>query len=301
MRLTPRLFASIGWMTVLFSGSSSAEAAKLTLNVITEIVSMDLTGTSPIPLATDPANVLGDSINGYGFVDTYVTATESTTESSTVSTSIVVDNGDPLNQLITIDSSLALFLDLMFEDVDARSGRDFATGLGSPFARAADPLNPITADIHSQILISFPGTLDGLTITDLGTVSTGSTYVVPLGVDVNGNAELDVMKLSAHDFEFVMDDILFTDIEISEADLLSFLLGNDVTIDLEQSLAITSSSLTFNGQVLDAISDPPFTLGLSGPTGVGAPAVPEPSTFALFGIGSIVLAGCVRRRRRPAA
>ncbi len=42
----------------------------------TELVSLDLTGGPyPIPLASDPSNLLGDSIEGFGFVDSYVTIT----------------------------------------------------------------------------------------------------------------------------------------------------------------------------------------------------------------------------------
>ena len=42
----------------------------------TELLSLDLSGGPyPIPLASDPGNALGDSIDGYGFVNCTVTIT----------------------------------------------------------------------------------------------------------------------------------------------------------------------------------------------------------------------------------
>jgi len=48
----------------------------IVLQFDTELVSMNLTGGPfPLPLASDPANLLGDSIDGYGFVNSDVVVT----------------------------------------------------------------------------------------------------------------------------------------------------------------------------------------------------------------------------------
>jgi len=296
MQLRRNPFLVVALTAVGMTAISSAQAASLTMNIDTEIVAMNLSGTGLIPLASDPTNALGDSIEGYGFVDTQFTTNESATETSTVTSTVAITTTDFLNFTVVTSSELALYLDMSFEDIDARPSRDFAAGLASPFSVPADPLNPISASLSSELLISFPETMANITITDLGTVLTADPYAIPLGVDVNGNAELDVMKLTADGLDFTMTDVLFTEVDISDDDLLIFAGGGDVVVDVNGSLDITSTLVGFSGEVMDAISDPPFTLNASGSTSTASVAVPEPSTALLLAMS--LFAGLAYRARR---
>ncbi len=127
-----------------------------TLVFDTELVSLDLSGGPyPIPLASDPGNALGDSIDGYGFVDSLVTITLSSQRSSapgpsSLGQACAVDQTDPAGQegclrsdlppvpddvvdpaaldgqQFFVDSFFDVFFDITVTDVDSRPGRDFA-------------------------------------------------------------------------------------------------------------------------------------------------------------------------------
>lgn len=103
---------------------------------------------------------------------------------------------------------------------------------------------------------------------------------IPLGADLNGNGELDKLK-----FTLVSHTV-------ADQNRTFITLPDGTVIDNFDSLADLS------GAVVDLSQDPPFSIGLTGPTTASSRLLPEPSSLALLAsLGSVALA--IRRRRLP--
>ena len=281
MSVIPRLRYLLSVLAVSAITCSAAQAIVVTLNVETGIVSMNLQGTSPLPLG------MGSGSPGFDYrlVDTLVTLTESASLASTGTTSIVFDL-DTLTSTVT--SNFELFVDLSFADADTDPGDDFAPGLTDPFNILADPNKPLTVMLQSSLLLTDP-------VVDLGTLALSNTISHSLGVDINGNGPIDGISFSAADLSFDINDIDFTTIDFSGAviDPVTF----DVTLDLQGGVGITSSSVIFSGMVADNITDPPFTIELSGDVGSAGVQAPAPSTGLLVSLGLLGLLVARRHQR----
>jgi len=299
-------------------GGSRLQAGLIVFD--TEMVSMDLTGGPfPMPLASDPANSLGDSIDGYGFVDSNVSVKLSSQRSTNPGqASLGTTTATPLNgpatpgpidpealdgQQFVVESFFDVFFDITVTDVDPRPGRDYA---GLPHGASITLLdngptriNSIYESVFDKDAANFglfppPGANPFLGLFDLE---------IPLGADINGNGENDKIKFSIGVISAGDEDRVFTQLPngtiLNEFDATAFL----------------------DGAIVDESTDPPFTLGVldpatnfpdpgafGGPTratstlqnAVVHPTVPEPSTLALLGSGlaSILCCGYRKRVRR---
>ena len=300
-------------LTTLFSlalllGSAnlaSAQVGSIVVNIETELVSMNLTGSALVPLGSDPGNTLSGSIDGYHPVLSDVTISESPTFNSTGLTTITmnVDISDPTDIHVngTLESTFDFYLDLQFNDADPTY--DYAPALGSSVSLDA-PATPLSVTLSNTFDFAFLDLLLGdPSFGDLGTVTSSSTVKYEFLADINDNAENDVMKLTASSLDFGLDELTFGDIDvlIDEDDLNDFLLGTltgDLVIDISSTLGITSTSLSFDGLVLDESTDPPFSLSVGGPSSTAtAAATPEPSTL-LLGMLALASGAALLGRRR---
>ena len=274
----------------------------------TEILSMNLSGGPfPMPLAQDPGNLLGDSINGYGFVDTQVTITGSsqrTINPGPQSLGQACAQGCPPNPPIDpsalhgppffVSSFFDVHFDLELTDVDARPGRDF---VGQPdgatlifqdvamlntqtFANHTFDQNEESFDLlmplESDLYIGFPAD-------------------IPLGTDVNGNSVNDKLSFTLATYNAQNSNRLDTT-------LITNLLWHHEY----------DAAARFEGQV-EAVTGgggTPFAIGALLPNGqpdpnafggrdlvesrLVNPLIPEPSTGLLM-----TLAACVLSIRRP--
>ena len=276
----------------------------------TEMVSWGFSGGPfPMPLASDPGNNLGDSVDGYGFVNSTVALTLSSERASSPGPPSLgrVDafragNNNPVplmlidpeeldGELFQVDSFFDVFFDITFTDADLRPGRDYA---GQPDGASLSfldngPNNVLSAydavfDAHAPNYGLFPAAEANPWI--------GFFQIeIPLGADINGNAEPDKIK--------------FTIGTISAGDT------NRTFIELPDGTVIDmfDAGVTLEGTVVDQSTDPPFVIGaylpsglpdpnaFGGPTTANStlrnPVVPEPA-----GLGLVGLAMLARRRRR---
>ena len=283
----------------------------------TELLSLDLNGGPfPMPLASDPGNALGDSVSGYGFVDTQVTislssqrnvlpgaqslgtANASNQQPDPGGVSIPGTPG-PINpavldgQTFYVDSFFDVFYDITVTDVDPRPGRDFAgQSDGASFTL------PDNGPAHMESLYS---ALFDMNAPNYGIVPPPevSPYIghfnieIPLGGDINGNSEPDKIKftLASH--------------SAGDSNRTFVQLPNGTVLDTFDSAAFLA------GAVVDQSADPPFTIGGQLPNGLPDPSlfggpttasstlvneiVPEPSSIMLLLVGAI-LAGVCRRK-----
>jgi len=207
----------------------------------TEIVALALVGEGLLPLATDPDNLLGDSIDGYGFVDSRVEIDLAPCAQSTGDYVLFDALGrEGLTEISSgeeffSDPILDLFFDLTITDIDARPGRDYAAGLGPSFQR--------TCVSPSQL------TSSGSIFANTGLPNLGSTLQlssldhfifdpIALGVDVNGDLTLDSL-------DFLFNTMSLTNPQQFEEN------GNLVT-DFD-------ATLPFSGDV-----NPPFNVNMAG-------------------------------------
>jgi hypothetical protein len=279
----------------------------------TELTSLNLTG-GPVglPLASDPGNALGDSIDGFGFVDSTVQVTLSSQrpvnpgprslgQACAFEGSIgeagaggrCGDDTSPINpaeldgENFFVNSFFDVFFDVTVTDVDARPGRDYASGTPVIQIPNIGPANMqnfhqaiFDADAPNFGLIPPPESAPYIghfdIVIDLSTVF-GMT------VDINQNGDPDVLKftLATH--------------AAGDENRTFITLPDGTVIDAFDSTA------NLQGAVQDASTDPPFTVGLSGPTTASSllqnPVVPEPAAVVLLAMGGLFAPTVCHRRR----
>ncbi|MHC4236964.1 MAG: hypothetical protein ACYSSM_01675 [Planctomycetota bacterium] len=243
---------------------------------VADVIEFDLTleslnltgGPFPIPLASDPGNALGDSIDGYGFVDSEVVIRLSSQRAvipgpvttgkafaypsfpvpAAVGPTVSgepppVDPGEFDGQKFIVDSFFDVFFDITMTDVDSRLGRDFA---GQP-----DGASVLLSDNGPARMRSIYEAIFDMDAPNFGLFPPpeDALYIgwfdieIPLGGDINGNGENDKMKFTLASHSIGDADRTFITLPdgtvINEFDMVSFL----------------------EGAVVDESSDPPFTIG----------------------------------------
>ncbi|HUU90676.1 MAG TPA: PEP-CTERM sorting domain-containing protein [Phycisphaerae bacterium] len=277
----------------------------------TELVEMSLSGGPfPLPIASDPGNNLGDSIDGYGFVDSLVEVTLSSQRASNPGPpslghtwahqglpagppALNGNNGpEPINpedldgELFFVESFFDVFFDITVTDVDPRPGRDYA---GQPDgASVLLPDNgPANTYGDNEAIFDKDAPSFGLIPPPEADPWIGWFLIeIPLGGDINGNGENDKIKFTLATFAVADENRQF--IVLPDGTVLN--MG-----DMESFL---------EGAIVDESADPPFTIGgLAGPFGgpftmtskLLNPIVPEPATLTLLAAGAVAL---LRRRRK---
>jgi hypothetical protein len=281
-----------------------------TLQFDTQLTALALTGGPfPMPLASDPGNALGDSVEGYGFVNSQVTISLSAAPPSLGTAcarqgsigeagagvpgcggSDPIDPNELDGEQFFVDSFFDVFFDITVTDVDLRPGRDYA---GMP--NGASVLLPNNGPAHMQ---SFYSAIFDKDAPNFGLIPPpeADPYIghfnieIPLGGDINGNGENDKIKfqLATH--------------SVGDENRTFIVLPDGTVLDSFDSAAF------LQGAVVDESTDPPFTIGtlnpdtglpdpasFGGPTTASSnlvnPVVPEPSSLVLV-IAGLFAAGC---------
>jgi adhesin HecA-like repeat protein len=274
-----------------------------TLVFDTELVSLNLSGGPyPMPLASDPANLLGDSIDGYGFVDAEVSITLASQRlpdatppgpgppsvgqaCATNEQSPAGDRGclfgqippsqDPINpaeldgQPFFVDSFFDVFFDITVTDVDSRPGRDFAGQAdGASFLLPNNgPANMIS--IYTRIFDKDAPNYGLIPPPEVAPYIGHFQIEIPLGGDINGNGENDKIKFTIASHAAGDGNRTFTQ------------LPDGTVLDEFDSAAF------LEGAIVDESTDPPFTLGAGSPaapafSGPGALTGPTTATSTLL-------------------
>jgi hypothetical protein len=272
----------------------------------TSLESLNLSGGPyPMPLASDPGNLLGDSVDGFGFVDSVVTLTLSSQRpvdpgpdslgtacafffgdsdgeaSLRVAQGCGFDEGpgggdpQPINpseldgHVFFVDSFFDVFFDITVTDVDSRPGRDFA-GQSDGAAILLTDNGP--ANMQSSYSAIFDAGAPNFGLVPPPQVSPyiGHFLIeIPLGGDINGNGENDKIKFTIASHAAGDENRTFTQ------------LPDGTIIDEFDSAAFLA------GAIVDESTDPPFTLGAGSPsapafTGPGALTGPTTATSTLL-------------------
>jgi hypothetical protein len=280
-----------------------------------ELTSLNLDG-GPflIPLASDPANSLGDSIDGYGFVDSEFSLSLSSqravnpgpqsvggafavTDPQATSGPLAINPGELDGQTFFVDSFFDVFFDITVTDVDSRPGRDYA---GQPDGATVSLIDNGPANLFGSHVATFDKDAFnfGLLPSPEDAPLVGFAQIeIPLGGDINGNGEDDKMK-------FVLALLSLGD------ENRTFITLPDGTVINQFDVAASLDAL-----IVDESADPPFRIGATLPGGLPAPgvfggpgsmnsnlvnpvpAVPVPAAVWLFGTALIGLVGFSKRRK----
>ena len=269
---------SIVSVVLVLGGRADRACANITFE--TELTSMNLSGGPfSVPLASDPSNMLGDSIDGYGFVESVVTMTLSSQRAvspgpASVGTAWAYPENpqpnqqwDPIDpaaldgEIFFVDSFFDVFFDLTLTDVDVRPGRDYA---GMPDGASVALLDNGPAGISSAYAAVFDKDAPNF---GLFPPAEADPYIgffgieIPLGADINGNGEDDKIKLLLGTMSAANENRQFIE------------LPNGTIIDQWDMTAV------FDMAVVDMSTDPPFTIGAMGPsTGLPSDAFGGPTT-----------------------
>lgn len=289
-------------------------------------IELDLSGSGSFPLGQSDNPAVND---GYAFVHSSVSVSESETETltSTSTTRVALDFLDYIDagpdDIVTaqIDFELSLYLD--FAIIDDDPSADFALEfLSFPPSFSSDEiiLKATEIDEH-EILLSIEATValdeelrmymdDGGTSEEVekaldGAVTMGAVEgldqeVVYQVVDVNGNTKVDEVGLAIEDISIYPD--LLSDPSAIIADLLLDFWDVFNAGGTGSGIALSVESITFDGDVRDSLTDPPFSFAVcQDPSLCPEPpvvATPEPMTLLMLGLGGVpMLIGACRRRR----
>lgn len=298
------------------------------LSFDTELTSLDLTGGPfPFPLASDPTNALGDSVEGYGFVDSFVSLTLSSQRTADPGPSSLgeafasleqpsspeaepifdgpgdlptIDPNEMDGKFFSVNSFFNVFFDITVTDVDDRPGRNF-----NPTEPAVSTGTSVQLQDNgpARMQSSYQAVFDK-DAPNFGLIPPPETdpYIghfnieIPLGVDINGNGENDKIKFSLATHSVGTENRQF------------ITLSDGTIIDEFDSAAF------LEGAVVDESTDPPFTIGVrlpnglpdpnafGGPTSATSqlqnPIIPEPASAMLWLMSLITLSGVTRRCRR---
>ncbi|MBM3880069.1 MAG: hypothetical protein FJ387_10175 [Verrucomicrobia bacterium] len=301
--------ALVGFLSPLAAAGTSE---LIWLQFDTSLTSLNLTGPPVgLPLVSDPGNALGDSISGYGWVNSSVTVTLSSqrvpsgppTLGQVIAyqaqfSSARVEPGlgppppiDPNalhGQAFFVHSFFDVFFDITVTDVDSRPGRNIA---GMPDGASVSLFDNGPASMQSSYQAMFNKDLPNFGLAPPPEVSPYIGHFnieIPLGGDINGNGEDDKIKftLATH--------------AVGDANRSFIILPNGTVIDQFDSTA------NLEGAVVDMSTDPPFTIGgLTGPTTASSTllntVVPEPHEYALLaGLGLVGFAVWRRTRAETA-
>jgi hypothetical protein len=324
MSLRRGMFVSVLAATLVLALCSTqvrANGIGVDIQFDAEWTSLDLSGGPfPIPLGSDPGNALGDSVEGYGFVNSLVSLTLSSQRTGNPGppslghiyafqnpqaapagappvnpppTALPVIDPDALDgHAFVVDSFFDVFFDITVTDVDSRPGRDFA---GQP-----DGASLTLQDTGPGQISSFYQAVFDKNAINFGLFPPAASdpfiglfnIEIPLGGDINGNGEDDKIKitlgsLSAGEFNRTF-----------------------VTLPDGKVLNEFDAAMFIEGAVVDVSTDPPFRIGATLPNGLPDPAafggpttatsellnpiLPEPTTLSLMALGALAI---LRKRR----
>lgn len=234
------------------------------LVVETELVFLALAGVGSLPLA-----------QGWEYLETELRLSESVTRRSLGR----ADAWDLGGGEYYVESFFDVYFDLSLTDVDPAKtfpgGTDDQTwwlgGNGparftSRYSLAADALAPHLGLLPPPEAAPWVG-LEG--------------FGIPLGIDINGNGEADILKFDGA--AIAADDVD----------------RGFITLPDGSVLYLFESMTQLSGGVVDLSADPPFQVTLYG-TGIvqaagSPPAIPEPGSLAILGGGLLIV---IRKRRR---
>jgi len=317
---------SVLLVTALFAVLASPSAVMgnglgVVIEFETELTSMQLSGGPfPIPLASDPNNLLGDSVDGYGFVDSAVILTLSSqrapnpgqaslggiiafqppqsappanAQPAAPAVPATIDPDALHGENFRVDSFFDVFFDITVTDVDARPGRDFA---GQPDGASLMLLDNGEARISSNYFAIFDKNAHNFGLFPPPEADPLNGFVdleIPLGGDINGNGENDKVKIT------------FVSLSVGDSS------RNLIPLPDGAVLNEFDAASYIDGLVVDESTDPPFRIGAELPSGLPDPSafggpttatselqnpiLPEPATLSVLAIGSLAI---LRRRRR---
>jgi hypothetical protein len=303
---------------MLFAPASSVRAGDSSTPVAlvfdTELLSLNLTGPPvPLPIASDPGNALGDSIDGYGFVNSQISITLSSQRVPTPGPRSLgeacafkhgpadagplaggtsqtecdffpagpVDPATHDGENFFVQSFFDVFFDITAVDVDPRPGRDYPGGF--PAVQFVDNGPANMQSIYNRIFDADAPNFGLIPPPEAAPYIGHFNIEIPLPVDINGNGELDKIKftLATH--------------AVGDENRTFIILPDGTVLDTFDSEAF------MQGAVVDASTDPPFSFTLTGPTTASSnlqnEVIPEPSSFVIAGLGALI-AGVTWFRRR---